>query len=366
MVLYFLYKKENKLNKKTIISLIVLALVAVACATDTAAEEVVEEVAAQTTLEMVLERGFLKCGVSGSATAFSETQADGSITGMDADYCYAVAAAVFGDYSKVEFKSLTSAERFTSLAAGDVDVLIRNTTWTQSRDTELGNDFGPTTYYDGQQLMGRNSDGLSASSSLKDIDGLRVCTNAGTTTEKNITEGAGLVGATIELVTVEKFGEAVDKFIAGECDIVTTDGSGLVGRRAVNDALNDWAIFPATPISKEPLGPTYRSNDSQWADIINWTVYATIIADEYGVTKATVDSFDYDAAPEMGRLMGKNDGELQTAMGLTADAYYNVIKQVGNYDEIYSRNLNPVGLYREGSANAGWQDGGLIYSPPAR
>ncbi len=227
------------MKRKTIVSLIVLALVAVACATDTAAEEeVVEEAVAMTTLEMVRDRGFLKCGVSGSATAFSETQADGSVTGIDADYCYAVAAAIFGDYSKVEFKSLTSAERFTSLAAGDVDVLIRNTTWTQSRDTELGNDFGPTTYYDGQQLMGRNSDGLSASSTLKDIDGLRVCTNAGTTTEKNITEGAGLVGATIELVTVEKFGEAVDKFIAGECDIVTTDGSGLVGRRAVNDALN--------------------------------------------------------------------------------------------------------------------------------
>ena len=234
------------MKRKTIVSLIVLALVAVACATDTAAEEeVVEEAVAMTTLEMVQDRGFLKCGVSGSATAFSETQADGSVTGIDADYCYAVAAAIFGDYSKVEFKSLTSAERFTSLAAGDVDVLIRNTTWTQSRDTELGNDFGPTTYFDGQQLMGRVSDGLSASSTLKDIDGLRVCTNAGTTTEKNITEGAGLVGATIELVTVEKFGEAVDKFIAGECDIVTTDGSGLVGRRAVNDALNDWAIFPA-------------------------------------------------------------------------------------------------------------------------
>ena len=187
------------MNKKTIISLIVLALVAAACASGTTAEETVVEEAA-TTLEEVQARGFLKCGVSGSATAFSEVQADGSVTGMDADYCYAVAAAVFGDYSKVEFKSLTSAERFTSLAAGDVDVLIRNTTWTQSRDTELGNDFGPTTYYDGQQLMGRNSDGLSASSTLKDIDGLRVCTNAGTTTEKNITEGAGLVGATIELV----------------------------------------------------------------------------------------------------------------------------------------------------------------------
>ena len=156
------------MSKKAIVSLLVLSMVAVACATDTAEEEVaVEEdvTSDESTLDMVLERGFVKCGVSGSATAFSETGADGSITGFDADYCYAVAAALFGDYSKVEFKSLTSAERFTSLAAGDIDVLIRNTTWTQSRDTELGNDFGPTTYFDGQQLMGRNSDGISSSSS---------------------------------------------------------------------------------------------------------------------------------------------------------------------------------------------------------
>ncbi|MDC3399535.1 hypothetical protein OAY22_03175, partial [Acidimicrobiia bacterium] len=170
----------------------------------------------------------------------------------------------------------------------------------------------------------------------------------------------------IELVTVEAFPEAMEKFKAGECDLVTTDGSGLVGNRAKEDKMNDWAIFPATPISKEPLGPVYRSNDSQWADIVNWTVYATFIADEYGVTRANIDSFDYEANPEMGRLTGKNDGELQTSMGLSADAYYNVIKQVGNYDEIYSKNLNPVGLYREGSANAPWTDGGLIYAPPAR
>ena len=182
------------------------------------------------------KRGFLKCGVSTGATGFTEVADDGSYSGFDVDYCYAV-AAVFGDYSKVEFKQLTAAERFTALSAGEIDVLIRNTTWTQSRDTELGNDFGPTTYYDGQQLMGRKADGLSESSTLADIDGLRVCTNAGTTTEKNITEGAGLVGATIELVTVEAFSEAIDKFIAGECDIVTTDGSGLVGRRAVNDLM---------------------------------------------------------------------------------------------------------------------------------
>ena len=358
------------MSKKAIVSLLVLSMVAVACATDTAEEEVaVEEEhdhSDESTLEMVLERGFVKCGVSGSATAFSETGADGSITGFDADYCYAVAAALFGDYSKVEFKSLTSAERFTSLAAGDIDVLIRNTTWTQSRDTELGNDFGPTTYFDGQQLMGRNSDGISSSSTLADIDGLSVCTNAGTTTEKNITEGAGLVGATITLVTVEKFSEAMDKFIAGECDIVTTDGSALVGRRAVNDALNDWSIFPQSPISKEPLGPVYRSNDSMWGDVINWVVYATIIADEYGVTSANVDSVDTDALPELGRLFGANDGELQSVMGLDKKAFYNVIAQVGNYDEIYSRNLNPVGLFREGGANDRWTNGGLIYAPPAR
>ena len=348
-----------------------LSMVAVACGGSTE-EEVVEEVAVEdehdheSTLEQVQERGFLKCGVSTGATGFTEVADDGSYSGFDVDYCYAVAAAVFGDYSKVEFKQLTAAERFTALSAGEIDVLIRNTTWTQSRDTELGNDFGPTTYYDGQQLMGRKADGLSESSTLADIDGLRVCTNAGTTTEKNITEGAGLVGATITLVTVEAFSEAIDKFIAGECDIVTTDGSGLVGRRAVNDALNDWAIFPASPISKEPLGPTYRSNDSQWADIVNWTVYATIIADEYGVTRANIDSFDYEAAPEMGRLFGKNDGELQTKMGLSADAYYNVVKQIGNYDEIFSRNLNPLGLYREGSYNDYWNNGGLVYAPPAR
>ena len=151
------------MNKKAIVSLLVLALVAVACATDSGTEEAAVEVVEEpTTLETVQARGFLKCGVSGSAVAFSETQADGSVTGIDADYCYAVAAAIFGDYSKVEFTALTAAERFTALSAGEVDLLIRNTTWTQSRDTELGNDFGPTTYYDGQQLMGRNSDGLSA------------------------------------------------------------------------------------------------------------------------------------------------------------------------------------------------------------
>jgi general L-amino acid transport system substrate-binding protein len=325
----------------------------------------VEVVAGGSLLDTVQARGTLNCGVSGSAVAFSETQADGSVTGFDADYCRAVAAAVLGDANAVNFVALTASERFTAVQTGDVDVLIRNTTWTQSRDSDVGMDFGPTTYYDGQQLMARASDGFTGSSKVSDIDGAIVCTNAGTTTEKNIAEAAEMAGAEITLLAFETSDEVWETFIAGGCDITTTDGSALVGRKVKNQpADQEWVIFPATPISKEPLGPTYGQNDSAWADAVNWTVYAMIIMDEYGITSATVDSHVGDAG-EVGRLLG-GDGELQTVMGLSADAFYQVIKQVGNYGEVYDSNLNPVGLYREGSSNAGWLDGGLIYSPPAR
>ncbi len=316
-------------------------------------------------LDTVQARGTLNCGVSGSAVAFSETQADGSVTGFDADYCRAVAAAVLGDANAVNFVALTASERFTAVQTGDVDLLMRNTTWTQSRDSDVGMDFGPTTYYDGQQLMARVGDGFSGSSSVADLDGAVVCTNVGTTTEKNIAEAAEIAGAEITLLGFETSDEVYETFIAGGCDITTTDGSALVGRKVKQQpADQEWVIFPATPISKEPLGPTYGQNDSAWADAINWTVYATIIADEWGVTSANVDDH-VGAEGEVGRLLG-GDGELQTTMGLAADAFYQVIKQVGNYNEIYNSNLNPVGLVREGSANAGWLDGGLIYAPPAR
>ncbi len=329
----------------------------------TAAE--VEVVQGGSLLDTVQARGMLHCGVSGSAVAFSETQADGSVTGFDADYCRAVAAAVLGDASKVMFVALTASERFTAVQTGDVDLLMRNTTWTQSRDTDVGMDFGPTTYYDGQQLMGRVSDGFSGSSDIPDLEGAIVCTNAGTTTEKNIAEAAELAGVNITLNSFETGDEVWQHFLDGACDISTTDGSALVGRKVKQQpADEEWVIFPATPISKEPLGPTYGQNDSKWADVINWTVYATIIMDEYGINQANVDDFVGEPG-EVGRVLG-GDGELQTTMGLSADAFYQVIKQVGNYSDIYNSNLNPVGLYREGSANAGWKAGGLIYAPPAR
>ena len=311
-----------------------------------AAEETEVTLAAsgESLLDTIKSRGTVNCGVSGSAVAFSELQADGSMAGFDADYCRVVAAAILGD----------------------VDLLMRNTTWTQSRDSEVGMDFGPTTYYDGQQLMGRASDGFSGSSQVADIGGSVVCTSAGTTTEKNIADAASEAGVSIELQTFEDFDTVTNNFISGACDIITTDGSGLVGRKAKQQPDGEnWVIFPATPISKEPLGPTYGQNDSAFADAVNWAVYATIIADEKGLNSGNVDMMLTGGDTETIRLLG-GEGELQSGMGLPADAFYQVIKQVGNYDEIYSRNLNPVGLSREGSANAAWTAGGLVYAPPAR
>ena len=372
--------------KKLGLLLAVLALVAAACgdtaddqATTTTAPEAITTVAppagggqAGGTLGEVQARGSLRCGVSTSATGFAEPQDDGSFIGFDADFCRAVAAAIFGDSNAVEYVGLTAAERFTALTNGEVDVLFRNTTWTQSRDSELGGDFGPTTFYDGQQIMGKASFGFDEGSTLADVDGARLCTNAGTTTEKNITEGAATVGAEITLVTTEDFPQALELFKAGSCDLITTDGSGLFGDRSAavqsgEIAEGDWVIFPTAPISKEPLGPMYRQNDSEWADVINWTVYAIFIADEKGITQANVDAMVATPPdPEAGRLLGVTEDQLQTGMGLSADAFANVIRQVGNYNDVYERNLIPLGFTREGSPNDQWFRGGLIYAPPAR
>jgi general L-amino acid transport system substrate-binding protein len=363
--------------KRLSVLLIVLALVAAACGDDDTTTETTAATTETTAggtgqaeggiLAAVQARGVLKCGVSGSATAFSELQADGSVTGFDADYCRYIAAAVLGDANAVEFTALTAAERFTAVQTGAVDVLIRNTTWTQSRDTDVGMDFAPTTYYDGQQVMARGADGFSAASTIADLEGAVVCTNAGTTTEKNITEVTATLGVNITLNTFEDSNQFMDAFISGACDAVTTDGSALVGRKATQQPEGEeWFIFPAAPISKEPLGPVTIQNDSQWLDVVKWSVFSSIILDEKGVNSA--NAADVLASTDDGeiiRLLG-GEGELQTAMGLSADAWLNAVTQVGNYDEIYARNLNPVGLFREGSFNASYVDGGLIYAPPAR
>ena len=336
-----------------------------AAPTDTV--DTVEAVGGGGLLGAVQSRGVLNCGVSGVAVAFSETRPDGSQKGFDADYCRVVAAAVLGNAGAVNFVPLTAAERFVAVQTGEVDLLMRNSTHTQSRDTDVGMDFGPVTYYDGQQLMARTADGYSAASTVADLDGAVVCANAGTTTEKNIADAAADAGVTITLNTFQDLDIVTQNFIDGACDVLTTDGSGLVGRRnTMQPDDQEWVIFPAAPISKEPLGPMYIQNDSAFADAVNWAVYATITADEKGITQANVDAMAANPPDaEAARLLG-GEGELQSAMGLDPDAFFQAIKQVGNYNDIWERHLVPVGLVRAGSANASWLDGGLIYAPPAR
>lgn len=318
-------------------------------------------------LETVRDRGNLVCGVSGTAVGFSYTQADGSLRGFDADYCRAVAAAILGDADAVVFVTLTSAERFAAVQSGAVDVLFRTSTHTQTRDTQLGVDFGPVIYYDGQRLMARAGDGYASSSIVADIDGAVVCANAGTTTEHNIVDAAVAAGVDITLNTFENHDIVMENFVAEACDVVTGDGSGLVGRKNTSEPDDQqWVIFPPAPISKEPLAPVYAQSDPAFGDVIDWVVYATIIADEKGITSANVDEMAADPPDaESQRLLG-GEGELQTGMGLAADAFHQVVYQVGNYNEIFERHLVPVGLTREGSPNASWRDGGLIYAPPAR
>lgn len=338
-----------------------------AASDDTASDDTVEATQGEGDLLVEIQnRGELNCGVSTVSIGFAVQDSDGIYQGFDADFCRATAAAILGDAGAISIIGLTAAERFTAVQTGQVDLLHRNTTWTQSRDSDVGMDFGPTTYFDGQQLMARAGDGFSTSSGIADIDGAVVCTNAGTTTEKNIAEAAELQGVSITLNTFEDFDIVTQNFIDGACDIITTDGSGLVGRKAEQQpAGEEWVIFPGQPISKEPLGPTYGQNQSRFADAVNWTVYAMLIADEYGVNQANVDDF-LDADGELGRLLGVGDDEVQSAMGLEPDAFYQVIKQVGSYSDLWERHLAPLGLSLEGSVNDLWTNGGLMYPPPAR
>ena len=315
-------------------------------------------------LDVVIARGELSCGVNEILPGFGYKDSEGLLTGFDVDLCRAVAAAILGDAQAVRYRALNSATRFEALNSGLIDLLSRNTTWTQSRDTDLGLAFGPTTYYDGQQLMAKASDGFDPSSTLEEIEGAVVCANAGTTTEKNISETAAALGIEITLNTFEDTNIVLENFQSGACDVVTADGSGLVSRKAAKGSgAEDWVIFPPVPISKEPLGPVWIQNQSRFGDAVTWTVFAMLIAEEKGITSANIDDM-INVDGEASRLFGATEDELQTKMGLPADAFYQVIKQVGNYAEVYDRHLTPLGLQR--GLNALHSDGGLLYPPPAR
>ncbi len=317
---------------------------------------------AQQTLEAVKARGNLLCGVSQGLPGFSNPDDKGEWSGIDVDVCRAVAAAVFGDATKVKFVPLSAKERFTALQSGEIDVLSRNTTWTFSRDASLGLEFIGVTYYDGQGFMVRKSLRVHTA---KELSGAAVCTNTGTTTELNVADYFRANKMEYKVVAFEKADEVVAAYDAGRCDVYTTDRSGLAAQRTKLKNPDEHMVLPEI-ISKEPLGPAVRHGDSQWGDIVRWSLNTMIIGEEMGVSSLNVDEMKTSTNPEIMRMLGMeaNFGE---QLGLGQDFSYNILKQVGNYAQIYDRNVGPnTPLALDRGLNALWSNGGLLYAPPFR
>jgi len=314
------------------------------------------------TIAAVHERGKLICGISGTLPGFSIVTDDGSISGMDWEYCRAVAAAVFGDSEAVEGRASTATDRFPRLQNSEFDMLSRNTTWTISRDTSLGFDFVPTIFYDGQGMMVRADSGIET---LEDLAGGSVCVGKGTTTEKNLADVLRKLGIDYEPVVFEENTAPREAYDEGRCDGWTTDKSALVAGQTQMTDPSEHTILAAT-MSKEPLGPVVRHGDDNWFDIVKWTVNCTIQAEELGITSANVDDFVGSDDPVVANLMG-DEGDLGQALNLSNDFCYQVVKQVGNYGEIYDRSLGPDTPFNlPRGVNNLWTDGGLLYSPPFR
>jgi len=315
------------------------------------------------TLDTVKKNGVLTCGVNSAQAGFSLADSQGRYTGLDADTCRAVAAAVLGDPNKVKYVPLTAQQRFTALQSGEIDMLARNTTNTLSRDTQLGLNFAPTTYYDGQGFLVAKKLGVK---SAKELNGATICVQPGTTTELNLADYFRANKMDFKPVVIEKLEEAESTFFSGRCDAYTDDSTSLAGTRATK-ATNpdDYVILPER-ISKEPLAPAVRHGDEEWNDIVRWTVYALIEAEERGVTQKNVDQMLKSDDPTIKRLLGATPG-MGKALGLDEKWAYNAIKAVGNYGEIFDRNVgkdSPLKLER--GLNDLWTRGGLMYAMPVR
>ncbi|TMM49435.1 amino acid ABC transporter substrate-binding protein [Sulfitobacter sabulilitoris] len=318
---------------------------------------------AAATLDDVKARGKLNCGVTTGLVGFAAPDANGEWNGFDVAVCRAVAAAVLGDASAVEFIPTTGKTRFTALASGEIDMLARNTTWTFSRDVDLKFTFVGVNYYDGQGFMVPKALGVS---SAKDLDGATVCIQTGTTTELNLADYFRKNNISYEPVPIETNAEAQQQYLAGACDVYTTDASGLAATRATFEAPGDHVLLPEI-ISKEPLGPLVRHGDDDWADVVRWTLNALIAAEELGISSANVAELASGTNnPEVNRILG-TEGTLGEMLGLDAEWAKRAIMASGNYGEIFEKNIGeatPIGLAR--GLNAQWTDGGLIYSPPFR
>ena len=315
------------------------------------------------TLDDVKARGELICGSNPGLTGFGAPDATGTYVGFDADLCKAVAAAVLGDASKVKFVPTTGETRFTSLASGETDLLVRNSTWTFSRDTDLKFDFVAVNYYDGQGFMVKKDLGVS---SAKELDGATICIQTGTTTELNLADFFKTNNISYTPVTIQDDAEGQRQFLAGACDAYTTDASGLASLRATLPDSGNYVILPEI-ISKEPLGPVVRHGDNQWGDIVRWTFNALLIAEEKGITKANLAEVEASTSdPEVKRLLG-SEGDMGKMVGLDNAAFKNAILANGNYGEIFEANIGsstPIGLAR--GLNALWTQGGLQYAAPFR
>jgi len=331
---------------------LLIALAALVCAQGAVAQ----------TLKTVKDRGMLNCGANGTLAGFGLPDAQGKWTGLDVDFCRAVAAAVLGDPNKVKFVPLSAKDRFTALQSGEVDVLVRNTTWTSSRDTSLGLNFVGVNYYDGQGFMVRTA--LKVNSALE-LNGASVCVQQGTTTELNLADFFRAHNIQLKSVTFATANEAVKAYDAGRCDAYTTDASGLYAERLRLTNANDHIILPEI-ISKEPLGPAVRHGDDQWFDVVKWTLFAMINAEELGVTSKNVDEMLKSTNPDVKRLLG-TEGNYGEQLGLSKDWAVHIVKAVGNYGESFERNVgtgSPLKIDR--GLNKLWSKGGIQYAPPVR
>ena len=341
---------------KQLTSLVAMVAVLFAFTTETMAAK------KSKTLKNTQKKGFVRCGVSQGLPGFSNADAAGNWTGVDVDVCRAVAAAVLGDANKVKFTPLSAKERFTALTSGEIDILSRNTTWTLSRDADIGLTFVGVNFYDGQGFMVRKDSGITSTSQFK--NGISACTNIGTTTELNMRDFFNSKGISYEPVAFEKADEVVAAYDSGRCDTYTTDKSGLAAQRTKMTNPDDHVVLPET-ISKEPLGPVVRQGDAVWEDIVRWSLNVMIEAEEYGISSSNADMMKTSENPAVKRLVG-TEGELGSYLGLDQDWSLRIIKQVGNYGESYKRNIADTGILPDRGPNNIWTQGGLLYTPPAR
>lgn len=315
---------------------------------------------AASTVDAVAKKGFVQCGVNSGLAGFSQPDSKGEWRGIDVDLCRAVAAAMFGNAHKVRFTPLTAQQRFTALQSGEVDLLSRNTTWTLTRDTSLGLNFVGINFYDGQGFMVPKKRNIK---NAKQLDGAAICVQPGTTTELNLADYFRANRMKFKPVVIEKLEEVVNAYFAGRCDVYTTDVSGLIAVRASRAAASAEHMILSEVISKEPFGPAVRHGDDRWFDIVKWTMFAAIEAEELGLSSKNIEQQAKSPSPVIQRFVGAS-GEFGKMLGLDKVWAYNIIKQVGNYGESFERHLTPLGLER--GLNKLWNQGGLMYAPPLR